>query len=117
MLTLRSSRPPPRAAPCSALRAGIKLGAAHFLFVSMMSPALETLICDVPELASGLHTLDHEAAGGNPHTAALLSAIEWIATQPRSVTEKLTAIAELLSLPSGFVHIPSMREFCGWRDA
>jgi hypothetical protein len=46
---------------------------------------------------------------------ALAAALVWIAEQSgRTPIEKIGAIKMLLELPRGFVHIPSMREFCGW---
>jgi hypothetical protein len=53
------------------------------------------------------------AADGCDHEAARFAAIEWIVAQPRSVQEKVEALAKLNS-QKGEVHIPSLRRFCGW---
>jgi hypothetical protein len=74
-----------------------------------------------------LALLEKEAAG-NPSAAALVRNCEWIAGQPRTVLERLSAISELLSLlrsvrdrgSSGVVQINARefcRDWCGWRDA
>jgi hypothetical protein len=86
-----------------------------------MNTALDELCDEVggddgARLRTAIHSLENEA-GNNANARAFLAAVCWICEQPRSVTEKLTAMAELWSLPKGFVHIPSMAEFCGWRDA
>jgi hypothetical protein len=71
---------------------------------------------DGDRVRAAFRALEIEAEN-NPHAAALMRAVLWIIAQPRTSVEKLTALRELSSLPRGFVHIPSLREFCGWRDA
>jgi hypothetical protein len=78
-----------------------------------MNPALENLICDVPELASCLHALDHEAVH-SPDARAVLRAFSWIAQQPHSLDEKLAAIQKLTRLPPCHILIPSIRRFLDW---
>jgi hypothetical protein len=56
------------------------------------------------------------AGEDDSNVRALVAAMQWIADQDRTPLEKLTAIAELRALPPGFVHIPSLREFCGFTD-
>ena len=87
----------------------------------MMNHALDELCADLgtdgADLRGVFNALENEA-GSNANARALLAAIGWIAAQDeRSVAERLAAMAELLALPRGHVFIPSMAEFCGWRDA
>jgi hypothetical protein len=55
------------------------------------------------------------AADGCVNEAARFAAIGWIVAQPRSMLEKVEALAKLAS-QKGFVHIASMRAFCGWSN-
>jgi hypothetical protein len=88
-----------------------------------MNQALDELFDDLDELygsdfdlrAASL-ALENEARS-NVNARALFAAICWISEQPRTPTEKVTAIAELVALPRGPVFIPSLSEFCGWGDA
>ena len=52
-------------------------------------------------------------ADRNAHAAAFFAAVEWIAAQPKPVRDKIDVLCRLFVL-SGFVHIPSIREFAGW---
>ena len=51
--------------------------------------------------------LDRDARG-------FLTALEWIAAQPRSHDERLAAVAKLIDLPKCHVLIPSAKAFFGW---
>lgn len=62
--------------------------------------------------AQAFCTLDIEA-DGNPHALALFEGFVWIASQPRTVDEKVAVMTRLLAR-KGRVHIPSLRAFCGW---
>jgi hypothetical protein len=85
--------------------------------------AIARFIDDVrnaPELAEvaeacarAMHELDLEG-DTNPHAAAVFAGIEWIINQPRTLAEKIEALAKLSAM-KGQVRIPSMREFTGWR--
>jgi hypothetical protein len=87
----------------------------------MVSHALNELCDDLAEydgenLRAAFHAIENEADSANAR--AFLAALGWVAAQDeRSVAERLAAMAELLALPRGHVFIPSMAEFCGWRDA
>lgn len=59
-----------------------------------------------------LYSVDLEA-DGNDHAAALFAAIEWVASQPKPVRDKLDVLRRLFEL-GGFVRIPNIREFAGW---
>jgi hypothetical protein len=83
-----------------------------------MSTALNKLFNDLGDdgdrLRAATHAMENEA-NSNANARAFLAAIRWIAEQPRTPAEKIIAIAELVALPRGFVHIASLAEFCGWR--
>ncbi|WFU37750.1 hypothetical protein QA640_25145 [Bradyrhizobium sp. CB82] len=72
-------------------------------------PELAALADDVER---ALHATDLEA-DYNDHAAAFFAGVEWLVTQPRSLDEKIEAIAKLAN-QKGFVHIPNLREFAGW---
>jgi hypothetical protein len=82
-----------------------------------MNTALVELCDDLnsDDLRGAIHALEIEA-GHNPHAAAMLSVLVWIAAQPRPVAERQAAFAELVALPKGNIFIPSAREFFGWRS-
>jgi hypothetical protein len=92
---------------------------------SMMNHALNELFNDLGDLGddgdrlrAAIAALENEATG-NPNARAFLAAVCWIAEQPPSPAEKITAMAELSSLRgrhSSLIHINSLREFCGWRS-
>jgi len=65
------------------------------------------------EIAKAMHALDQEA-DGNDHAAALFEAMLWVVRQPRSAAEKFAVIYKLVD-QKGFVYIPSIREFAGWK--
>jgi hypothetical protein len=85
----------------------------------MMNQALDKLCAD-------LGSADHlraafaafaDANAADPNARALMAAVAWICDQPgRTPIEKLGAIRTLMELPPGFVYIPSLREFCGWKS-
>ena len=65
-------------------------------------------------LADAFALLDH-AADSDTQALEVLDVLSWIAAQPRTIPERLDCMRKLLALlPNGKVHIPSMREFCGW---
>jgi hypothetical protein len=83
---------------------------------STMHDALDKLCDDLGSdgLRGAIHALEIEAAD-NPHAAAMMSALAWIAAQDqRTPAERFGAIAELVSLPKGNIFIPSAREFFRW---
>jgi len=86
-----------------------------------MNTALDELLNDLGDLGddgdrlrAAIDAFEIEA-GNDVNAAALMENLVWIAQQPRSVAERVAAMAELLALPRGRVFIPSAAQFFGWK--
>lgn len=66
-----------------------------------------------PELlADFFDSLDQEA-NDNENALGALDALQWIARQPRTISEKARAVTKVMAL-RGEVRISSARAFLGW---
>jgi hypothetical protein len=72
-------------------------------------------LCDDHGVADKLRAAFAAIRRDGPNGRTLVAALEWIAADlDHSPLEKFEAIDMLLKLPRGFVHIESLRSFCGW---
>jgi hypothetical protein len=83
-------------------------GFATFVLELLGDPAFRESATDISRC---LEATDIEG-DGNAHAIALMSALEWIAKQPRPLAERVEKIFELVSM-RGKVHI-NMAEWTGW---
>lgn len=63
--------------------------------------------------AASFRELDHEAVHSKD-CREFRRALLWVASQPRTLDEKMAALEKIRNLPPCHIMIPSLRAFLGW---